>query len=141
MGHTNQFASQVAEKVSATCSLSLISPWSGEKIEDGSQLLWLGAEEVEKLYPELVTYGADGKVEMVRYSMLTSMLFNELQKQRKENQRQAEQLKQLSVRIAAMKISTGRELRTMMERLSALEQAMQTRNAQEKMAAAPPLDR
>ena len=27
----------------------------------------LVAEEVQKVYPELVTYGADGKVETVRY--------------------------------------------------------------------------
>ncbi len=39
------------------------------------------AEEVEQVYPELVVYGTDGKVESVRYSMLNSMLLNELQKQ------------------------------------------------------------
>jgi small-conductance mechanosensitive channel len=39
------------------------------------------AEEVERVYPELLTYGPDGKVQSVRYLELTAMLLNELQKQ------------------------------------------------------------
>jgi hypothetical protein len=73
----------------------------------------LVAEEVERVYPELVTYGLDGKVETVRYSMLTSMLLNELQKQTRElqnqtreNQGQAEQLSKLSAQVAAVNTST-----------------------------------
>jgi hypothetical protein len=53
----------------------------------GTRQYGLVAEEVERVYPELVTYDADGKIETVRYSMLTSMLLNELQKQKRENQR------------------------------------------------------
>jgi uncharacterized protein YlxW (UPF0749 family) len=88
-----------------------------------------------------VTYGADGRVETVRYSMLTAMLLNELQKQRKKNERQAEQLRKLSAQMAAVKTSTGRELRVMMERLSALEQGMAARNAVGRMASAALLNR
>ena len=39
------------------------------------------AEEVARLYPELVTVGADGRVETVHYHELVPMLLNELQKQ------------------------------------------------------------
>jgi trimeric autotransporter adhesin len=42
------------------------------------------AEEVARVYPELVSYGADGKVQTVNYLTLTSMLLNELQKQARE---------------------------------------------------------
>jgi hypothetical protein len=56
----------------------------------------LVAEEVAKVYPELVTYGANGKVETVRYLELTSMLLNELQKQTRQNQRQAAQIQHLT---------------------------------------------
>src|SRR5208337_1170571 len=63
----------------------------------------LVAEEVAKIYPELVVYGPDGKVMTVRYSMLSAMLLNELQKQAvevrkqtRENQRQAEQIEKLA---------------------------------------------
>src|SRR5262249_33930744 len=48
----------------------------------------LVAEEVEQVYPELVTRDTNGRVETVRYSMLTSMLLNELQKQHWELQEQ-----------------------------------------------------
>jgi 2-polyprenyl-6-methoxyphenol hydroxylase-like FAD-dependent oxidoreductase len=51
------------------------------------------AEEGERQYPELVTRSADGQVQSVRYSMLTSMLLNELQKERRETQREAWQLR------------------------------------------------
>src|SRR5262249_49102774 len=49
----------------------------------------LVAEEVARVYPELVSYAPDGKVETVNYLTLTSMLLNELQKRTAENQRQA----------------------------------------------------
>ncbi len=42
------------------------------------------AEEVARIYPELVTYGPDGKVLTVHYSMLSAMLLNELQRQQRE---------------------------------------------------------
>ena len=39
------------------------------------------AEEVEQVFPELVAYGADGRVETVQYHVLSALLVNELQKQ------------------------------------------------------------
>jgi hypothetical protein len=89
----------------------------------------LVAEEVARIYPELVIYGEDGKVETVRYSELTGMLLNELQKQRGENVRQAAQIKQLSAQMTEVKVSFER-------RLSALEQTTQARNGDRKLAAA-----
>jgi hypothetical protein len=47
-----------------------------------------------------VVYGPDGKVLTVRYSMLSAMLLNELQKQSTENRRQAGQIEQLTDRSA-----------------------------------------
>ena len=38
------------------------------------------AEEVAKVYPDLVTYGADGQIEAVQYHKLTPMLLNEVQR-------------------------------------------------------------
>src|SRR5262249_13097778 len=52
--------------------------------ERGATQYGLIAEEVQRVYPELVMFDADGKVETVRYSMLISMLLNELQKQSQE---------------------------------------------------------
>jgi hypothetical protein len=67
---------------------------------EGIRQYGLVAEEVARVYPELVTYGADGKVETVRYLMLTGMLLNELQKQARENEQQAGQIQQLTERSA-----------------------------------------
>ena len=56
---------------------------------EGIRQYGLVAEEVARIYPELVSYGADGKVETVNYLTLTSMLLNELQKQTRFDERQA----------------------------------------------------
>jgi hypothetical protein len=86
-------------------------------------------------YPELVSYGADGKVETVNYLALSAMLLNELQKQNSElrnqtatNQQQGQQIRRLSAQVAEEKASRGREIEvlrnTFARRLALLEQAM-----------------
>ena len=51
----------------------------------GDQTLQYGliAEEVARIYPELVEYSADGQPQAVRYHLLSSMLLNEVQKQQR----------------------------------------------------------
>ena len=106
----------------------------------------LVAEEVAKIYPELVTYGSDGNVMAVRYSMLSAMLLNELQKQTGMNERQGAQLRRqsdclerqagqiraLAAKLAAVEAAARHDLaaqRAAFERrLSALEQAMPARD-------------
>jgi len=53
------------------------------------------AEEVAKVYPELVAYGKDGRSETVMYQFLAPMLLNEVQKQRQENAALRERLERL----------------------------------------------
>jgi hypothetical protein len=48
------------------------------------------AEEVAKVYPELVQY-VNGKPETVRYHLLDTMLLNEVQKQQQRIEAQAKQ--------------------------------------------------
>jgi len=96
----------------------------------------LVAEEVEKLYPELVIRDTAGKIQSIRYLTLTSMLLNEVQKQavelrnqRRENVQQTDQIRRLSAQVA--------EVRTAFEeRLSRLEQTIQAKNGDGKLAAA-----
>ncbi len=101
----------------------------------------LVAEEVAEVYPELVTHDADGKVWTVRYSMLSAMLLNELQKQTSEVRRlsmqmarqeeateqMARQKEATDRRIAELEARHQRELRAIQagfeRRLSALEHA------------------
>jgi Chaperone of endosialidase len=111
----------------ASAGLMKLRPVSFRYKSDPSGTLQYGlvAEEVARVYPELVVRGSDGKLQSVRYLELTALLLNELQKQAKETrqrlevkdqqiaaqQREIEALKQKDVSINALG-----------ERLAALEQ-------------------
>jgi hypothetical protein len=79
--------------------------------DDGSHLLQYGliAEEVAKVYPEMVAYDSDGRIMTVKYQMLAPMLLNEVQKQSAQLQNQAEAIqlqkdenRKLADRLAAL---------------------------------------
>jgi Chaperone of endosialidase len=89
----------------------------------------LVAEEVARVYPELVTRGTDGKVQSVRYLELTELLLNELQKQAKETrQRLGAKDRQLAAqqREIDMLKQQNASLNALGERLAALEQQVCT---------------
>ncbi|HKD66511.1 MAG TPA: tail fiber domain-containing protein [Candidatus Binataceae bacterium] len=89
------------------------------------------AEEVAKIYPELVTFSPDGKAETVPYLTMIAMLLNELQKhgnqlhqQMIRNDSQARQINLLNPRITEVEASDQRELQARLaleNRLSMLE--------------------
>jgi len=60
------------------------------------------AEEVKRVYPNLVTYGPDGKLQSVRYMEFTTLLLNELQKQTTKVATQQREIDALSERLAAL---------------------------------------
>jgi hypothetical protein len=91
----------------ASAGLMKLRPVSFRYNSDPSRTVQYGlvAEEVERVYPELVTYGPDGKVQSVRYLELTAMLLNELQKQSTmlaAQQREIEALRQQNASIKAL---------------------------------------
>ncbi len=67
--------------------------------EDGTRPLQFGliAEEVAKVYPELVVRDKDGQIDTVQYHQLPAMLLNEIQKQHKT----IEDLKESNARLEA----------------------------------------
>jgi Chaperone of endosialidase len=79
----------------------------------------LVAEEVAHIYPELVTYGNDGKPEAVAYQDLPPMLLNEVQKQARENQRKDARIAELQTQVVAMQKQI-KTLRTQTARIDAL---------------------
>jgi hypothetical protein len=121
---------------SATERLMRLRPVTFRYNNDPSGALQYGlvAEEVAKVYPELVDYGPDSKVQTVRYSMLSSMLLNELQKQNaevhrrlRENERQARQIDALSTQVAQQRaelISNRERQRIVLQRLAKLEHTL-----------------
>ena len=68
----------------------------------GEQTLQYGliAEEVARVYPDLVAFGPDGKPQTVRYHLLSTMLLNEVQKQETHIRSQAQQLQSQAQQIA-----------------------------------------
>jgi hypothetical protein len=68
-----------------------------------TQQYGLIAEEVEKVYPELVVNGTDGKPQTVAYHLLPAMLLNELQKQARTNRQLVRENAGLQKEVDALK--------------------------------------
>jgi Chaperone of endosialidase len=94
----------------------------------GTRQYGLVAEEVGSIYPELVSRGSDGQIQTVHYLSLVPMLLNELQKQARENQQQAEQL-QLRVREnqrqAAQLTRQAQQMEALTAKLRSIEASVQ----------------
>jgi septal ring factor EnvC (AmiA/AmiB activator) len=90
-----RFKRDIHDMGGASSALMKLRPVSFRYKDDTSGTLQYGlvAEEVARVYPELVVRGTDGKVESVRYLELTGLLLNELQKQSSQLQTQTNQLK------------------------------------------------
>jgi hypothetical protein len=61
------------------------------------------AEEVAKVYPELVIRGQKGEIEGVRYEELTPMLLNELQQQHRRLAEQQAELQDMRSQLADLR--------------------------------------
>ena len=86
----------------------------------GSQQYGLIAEEVEKVYPELVIDDDNGRADAVEYQVLPAMLLNEVQKQSREIAQKDAQIAAMQRKIAAMQKKSG-EIDELSRRVEALE--------------------
>jgi hypothetical protein len=98
-----RFKDQIADMGDSSDKLLQLRPVTflyKPQYDDGSHALQYGliAEEVAKLYPEMVGYDKAGQPSSVNYQSLAPMLLNELQKQ-------AEQVRSLEERLAALEES------------------------------------
>ena len=96
---------------------------------DGSKPIDYGliAEEVAEVYPDLVARDADGQIQTVQYQKLTPMLLNEVQKEHKLLEQQAETIQQLKSQLAALPL--------LEKRLAALESAQPSANQEARLVA------
>jgi|RhiMetdeSRZDD1v2_1073273.scaffolds.fasta_scaffold187029_1 Chaperone of endosialidase len=93
---------------------------------NGRRQYGLIAEEVAKVYPELVSRDAKGEVESVRYQELTPMILNELQDQQRQLKEQAQQLSGLKAENEQLRALVRKHEQlssTLSERLDRLESA------------------
>ena len=93
----------------ASAGLMKLRPVTFRYKTDPSGTLQYGlvAEEVERVYPELVVHGTDGKVQSVRYLEFTALLLDELQKQTAKIAAQQREIDALSKRMSASMRSAG----------------------------------
>ena len=103
-GSALRFKEQIRNMGDSTDALMKLRPvtfFYKPEYDKGERTLQYGliAEEVAKVYPELVAYDNDGRPYSVRYQYLTSMLLNEAQKQYRRAEAQAEVIKAQEQRI------------------------------------------
>ena len=113
-----RFKEDVHDMAAASSGLFRLRPVTyryKEAYADGSKPVDYGliAEEVAEVYPDLVARDADGQIQTVQYQKLTPMLLNELQKEHKLLEQQAEIIQQLQKQLAALPL--------LAKRLTALE--------------------
>ena len=77
------------------------------------------AEEVAKVYPDLVQYDKQGKPFTVYYHLLIPMLLNELQREHRHFQAQDRKLAQQQTEMAAMKAAHQAEVAALKTELMA----------------------
>ncbi len=123
-----RFKEQVRDLGDTTNALMKLRPVSflyKPEYANGDRTLQYGliAEEVAKVYPELVAYDNDGQPYTVRYQYLSTMLLNEVQKQYRRAEAQAEVIKTQEQKID----SQQSQIEEMQQRLSRLETLMGTR--------------
>ena len=94
------------------------------------------AEEVERVYPEMVAYGTKGEAEGVRYDDLPAMLLNEMQKQVKQNQQLAAQVALMKPQIDALKKKDA-QIDALTERLNAVERQVRVARPEHLASAMP----
>jgi len=96
---------------------------------DGAKPVQYGliAEEVAKVYPDLVARSADGQIETVKYQVLPVMLLNEVQRQQAQSDAQATRIQTLERQLQEQRqqLDEQRQQNQMLlERLSKLESAI-----------------
>src|SRR5262249_48389285 len=106
----------------------------------GQRQYGLIAEEVAKVYPELVVRGAKGEGESVQYHELIPMLLNEVQHQQRKQEAQAQQLSAQSQQLSAQAQQLSVQSQELVE-LKAQNERLQAALMQQAAAMAARLER
>jgi hypothetical protein len=101
---SERFKTAIAPMGSYTAKLSQLRPVTFHlKTEPGGALQsGLIAEEVARVYPELVVRDQNGRIDGVRYDELAPMLLNEAQTQQRQIATQTTKIRDLEQQVAQM---------------------------------------
>lgn len=108
--------------------------------DDGSNPLEYGliAEEVAKVYPDLVAYGTDGEIETVQYQKLTPMLVNEVKRLNVALDAEKDRIKEQQQEIASLSQNTqtivlqDEKIKVQAQEIALLKQQMTVLQSQAK---------
>lgn len=137
--------SDMGDSTSALMKLRPVTFYYKPEYDNGPRTLQYGliAEEVAQVYPDLVAYNPDGKPYTVRYQYLSSMLLNEVQKQYRKAEVQAEVIQSQQQEISDLQNRLSRIEKMLAEQSPAThdgsDTAVQVPAKMEKAAAAPAL--
>jgi hypothetical protein len=108
-----RYKQDIADMGAQSAKLQQLRPVTFHYAADsqGATQYGLIAEEVAKVYPELVVYGEQGQIESVQYHQLISLLLNEIQQHPSQMKAQVEQLTHQSHELEELKTENAR-LRT-----------------------------
>jgi septal ring factor EnvC (AmiA/AmiB activator) len=147
MASSERFKTAIAPMGSNTSKLEQLRPVSFTLKSDatGTRQYGLIAEEVAKVYPELVIRDEIGRIDGVRYDELAPMLLNEVQQQQRKLAAQDGSIATQAGTIAAQnehiaaQATEMRDLKTQMAELKALNQATRValRKLQARMDSSP----
>jgi hypothetical protein len=104
LASSERYKTNVAAMDSSTEKLAQLRPVTFKLKTDrqGTVQYGLIAEEVDKVYPELVVRDQKGAIQGVRYEELAPMLLNEVQKQQRINAAQAGEIRELKGQVAEL---------------------------------------
>jgi trimeric autotransporter adhesin len=98
-------------------------------VQDDGLQYGLIAEEVAKIFPELVQYDADGKPFTVYYHLLTPLLLNQVQQSYASNQTQQAQIGKLNQELIAQRAEMSRMQAQHQSELASLEKKLKQLDA------------
>jgi len=103
-GSSERFKTNIAPMPEFTAKLQQLRPVTFQYKTDpmGTPRYGLIAEEVDKIYPELVIRDEKGQIQGVRYEELAPMLLNEMQKQQMVVAAQAAEIRDLKKLVLEM---------------------------------------
>jgi hypothetical protein len=106
-----------------TAKLQLLRPVTFHLKTDPRGALQYGliAEDVAKVYPELVIRDKQGRIDGVRYDELAPMLLNEAQKQQSKNVAQDEKIRDLEQQMAELK-ALNQATQVALQKLQSMDQ-------------------
>ena len=127
---SRRFKEQIADMGDSTNALMRLRPvtfYYKAGYAKGDRKLQYGliAEEVAPVYPELVAYDKDGQPFTVRYQYLAPMLLNELQKECRRAEAEAQQIKTQQQEIESLRQQLKLQNASLQERLTRVESLLE----------------